>query len=174
MPISDDAYQASRTEHAFSLVEALHPEDPTLLSRSASFVVMIHLCASKMQELQSKETEDIESYILHRTWVGDGSLINFMLTTFSLPSHLRVNPAYIDSDSLYFNMAFECATLCVQRMMLRHLEKLSSPTARQYASQCRSLCLRAASSISILLKNAIQQNLRTVSFIMMAKIIVID
>lgn len=163
MPVADDAYQTSKAERGILLTEALHLQDPTALSDFAYLVILLHLSTSKMQELQSIGTGDVEKHILRGAWLMDGPIHNIISPTFYLPSHLQLTSANLDTNILYLNMSFECSSICVRRLALYHLEKLSAPSARDYVAHSRSLNFQAASNVCKYLRMARQQNLQTVS-----------
>lgn len=160
IPASEEAYQSSREERTVHLTEAIDLEKSHTLSPFTAMVVVCHLCASRVECLRRAGPHDFERYLCGDKWLRNKLFEEALEATFCVPSYLAVTVDNVDPQLLYINMGAACATICIQRIARNYVgTSNTTTTAKKFILESRKHCIEAASTISELLKLAIERNI---------------
>lgn len=145
------------------LTDALNLENSHTLSPFTAMVVVCHLCASRVACLRRAGPHDFERYLCGDKWLRNKLFEEALEATFCVPTYLAVTRDNVDPQLLYVNMGAACATICIQRIAQNYIgTSNTSATAKSFILESRKHCMEAASTISELLKLAIERNICSV------------
>lgn len=126
---------------------------------------MIHsTCTSKLKYLQQLNTISIQKIFATNPLLQNSCLGENLTAVFSVPPHLLVTEANIDTSLLFLNIVAHCGTICVHRVAQKLVRVDTSRPAIEFIQQCKHQCETAASTIYELTKLACHSNLQNVSF----------
>jgi hypothetical protein len=140
------------------LADALDLEKSHTFTPFTAMVVVCHLCASRVECLRRAGPRDFERYLCGDKWLRNKLFEEALEATFCVPSYLAVNIDNVDPQLLYVHMGAACATIYIHRMA-RNYVGTTNTTATKFIHDSRKHCIEAASTISELLKLAIERNI---------------